>query len=183
MRFYPAGMKAGRLWAMTAIAAAALLGGACGNDAAGTPAGGSKATGSAAGHGGSAQPSCALAPSALVNSTLGVAMGEPEQAVNSVVTVCKYSPTSGIGGVTVRFQTNDDAAGFAAGRSGFDESDQPTTDVPGLFDEAFSSTLGHGDLAVNTVVARNGGITILVSSSASLDKEKQLISKLFAALG
>jgi hypothetical protein len=179
-------MSARRLWAVTAIAAVALLAGACGNKAGGTPAGGNNAAGSGTvGTGGDAtnKPSCALAPAALVNSTLGVSMGEPEETVNSVVTACRYASTSGSGSVTVRFQTNEDAAGFARARSGFDDSGQRTTDVPGFFDQAFSSTLGSGEFAINTIVARKGSVEILVTSHASLDKEKELVRRIFAALG
>jgi hypothetical protein len=180
-------MNARRLCAITAIAVAAVLVSACGNDAGSAPAGGNSPTMSSSnggtGGGVPGKPSCALVPASLVNSVLGVSMGEPAETVNSVVMVCDYAPTSGNGGVTVRFQSNEDETGFALGRAGFKDSGQPTVDLPGFFDQAFSSTLGNGTLTVNTVVARKGTIEILVTSHAPIEKEKDLITKIFAALG
>ncbi len=148
---------------------------ACGPDAdpaAGPPAAGGSGPG----------PTCALAPSTVVSSALGIPIGEPVQTVNKTVTLCAY-PSAGSGSVTVRFETGESAAGFAVARAGFTNSGQPTVDVPGLFDEAFSSTLGRGDIAVNTVVARHGSVDILITSGASVDRERALITTLFGSLG
>jgi hypothetical protein len=169
--------------AITVTLAAAGCGGGTSNS--GDP--GNQGTNNSANNNGNNQankgPSCALAPASLVNATLGVSMNNPTETVNSVVTVCNYAPGSGSGGVTVRFQTNEDAAGFEVGKSGFTDSDQPVTDIPGFFDQAFSSTLGRGEIVVNTVVARQGSVEILVTSHATIDKEKELVTKLFGALG
>ncbi len=128
-----------------------------------------------------AQPTCALVPASLVNSALGTDVGDPAQTINGIVTVCEFKGAKA-GHVTVRFQTGDDSASFAAGRAGFDSNGEPTKDVAGFADEAYSSTLGSGDLAINTLVARQGSVEILVSSEADLDAEKTLERQLFAKL-
>jgi hypothetical protein len=108
-------------------------------------------------------------------------MGEPNKTVSGIVTVCTYVSAKS-GTVLVRFQTKEDAAGFAVGRQGFESSGQKTTDVSGLGDQAFSSTLGGGTIAVTTVVARKGEVEVLVTSRAPVDKETALITTIFAAL-
>lgn len=131
---------------------------------------------------GGTKPSCGVAPASLVSSTLGVTVGEPQETDNGRVVTCLYAPGADSSAVTVRFQTGTGAAEFTAGRQGFASTNQPTTDVPGFADEAYSSTLGSGAMAVNTLVARRGELEILVSSSASIDAEKALIQRLLDAL-
>lgn len=178
-------MMTRRPWAVAAIATVALLAGAC----AGTTGSGSSPAGSGTNTGGGPRGNaglkvdCGSVPASVVNAALGIPVGEPNQTVNSVVTLCQYASTSGSETVLVRFQTNEDAAGFARAKAGFTDSGQPTTDIAGFFDQAFSSSLGSGDLAVNTVVARKGSVEILVTSPAPVDKEKELITKIFAAIG
>lgn len=130
---------------------------------------------------GSAQPTCALVSASLVNAALSADVGNPVQTVNSIVTVCEFSGQKA-GHVTVRFQTSEDAASFAVGRKGFDANGEPTRDVAGFADQAYSSTLGSGDLVLNTLVARQGSVEILVSSKADVDAEKTLERQLFAKL-
>jgi hypothetical protein len=133
--------------------------------------------------GGTKQPACSLVPASLVGSSLGLTVGEATETTNSVVTVCDYKiTTGGSGTVTVRFQTRADEAGFARGRKGFADSGQPVKDVPGFFDQAYSSTLGSGKIAVYTLVARRGDTEILVTSHATIDKEQALITAVFGLL-
>jgi hypothetical protein len=169
------------LGAVGGIVLAVLLAG-CSGGSAGHP--GHSASGTAAatatGHA-SAQPTCALVPASLVNTALGSDVGAPAQTLNGSVTVCEYNGAKA-GHVIVRFQTGEDAASFATGREGFDSNGEPTKTVTGFADEAYSSTLGAGDLAVVTLVARTGPVEILVTSSASLDAEKALERQLFARL-
>jgi hypothetical protein len=130
---------------------------------------------------GAAQPTCALVPASLVNAALSADVGDPDQTINSIVTVCDFNGPKA-GHVTVRFQTSEDAASFAVGRKGFDDNGEPTKDVAGFADEAYSSSLGSGDLAINTLVARQGPVEILVSSQAALHAEETLERQLFAKL-
>ena len=173
-----------RLSLATVAAAAALLITGCGgtDDGGGSGSGGGNAGGGNAGGGGqSSTPSCALVPASLVNSTLGTQVGDPDETNNSPVIVCNYSSTDS-SSVLVRFQINNDAAGFARGKQGFTDSGQATVDIAGFQDEAFSSSMGTGLSAVNSLVARKGSVEVMVVSSASTDKEKALIQKIFDAL-
>ncbi len=131
-----------------------------------------------------ADPTCALAPTQMVGAALGSAVGQPSQAVNrtSVATVveCTYS-TAGPDDVTIRFQTKEDASGFAEGKSNF-AGGPPVKDIAGLEDQAYVSavSLGGGS-ALTTLVARKGTLEIEVVSRASLSSEETLVSKIFAA--
>jgi hypothetical protein len=125
--------------------------------------------------------SCALAPAAVVKSTLSIDVSPPAQVANGAATECTY--LSGVGGstVTVRMQTGDGAEAFAIGRRGFDEGGQPTSDVSGLGDEAYMSSTEFGDVVTNTLVARKGAVEVLVAAAAPVAAEKALIQKVFEA--
>jgi len=169
------------LGAVGGIVLAILLLG-CSSPSAGHPSHSASQTASATATGRtSAQPTCALVPASLVNTTLGSDVGAPAQTLNGSVTVCEYNGAKA-GHVIVRFQTGEDAASFATGRKGFDSNGEPTKTVTGFADEAYSSTLGTGDRAVVTLVARAGPVEILVTSSAGLDAEEALEKQLFAKL-
>jgi hypothetical protein len=128
-------------------------------------------------------PTCKTAPAALLNSVLGVNVGEPDEQTLDTVVVCRYPLRSGISNVLVRFQLGESAAMFRAGRDGFDSNGQPTKDVSGVGDEAYSSTIGQGDLTSNTLVARSGPVEILITSPATIDAEKLLAQQLITAIG
>jgi hypothetical protein len=123
-------------------------------------------------------------PASLVNSALGTDLAAPSQnAVNST-TVCQYQGTKA-GAVIIRVQTDDTAAGFAAERVTFEKSGQPTKDLAGFGDQAYTN-VKHMPLNLpdmNTLVARKGQVEILVTSSASLAAEQNLEQQLFTKIG
>jgi hypothetical protein len=122
-----------------------------------------------------------MAPATLVNTVLGSDVQPPKVINNGPVVGCTYpSPTAFI--VIVRFETDTDAATFARAKAGFTQNKLPVTDVVGFQDEAYSSTTGSGDHLVNTLVARKGSVEILVVAPATIDREKDLEGRLFAAL-
>ena len=174
--------------AVTAAASALLAG--CGGGGSGSsqppvaqPSASTPA--SAAAHGGGAQAvSCDLVPASLVNSALGTDLGAATQSSAPNAIACQFKGTKA-GAVEIRIQTGDDAAGFAAARSTFEASGQPTKDYAGFADEAYTSTqqmpLGLPD--VNTLVARQGAVEILVASSASITAERGLEQQIFAKVG
>jgi hypothetical protein len=171
---------------VTVAAVAALFVAGCSGDGGGSSSGGSGAGNAGGGNAGGGNtggqtPSCALVPASLVNASLGTSVGDPDETNNSPVILCNYSSPD-FQTVLVRFQINNDAAGFARGKQGFADSGQPTVDIAGFQDEAYSSSMGTGPSAVNSLVARKGSVEVMVVSSASIDKEKDLIQKVFAAL-
>ncbi len=123
---------------------------------------------------------CSKAPEEVVGAALQLNLVHPKQTVNQNVVVCQYEG----GGVDtmVRFQTESDADAFARGKKGFTDSGQRVTDLGGFFDEAYTSTLGAGEVVQNTLVARKGDIEILVTSAANFEQEKKLVTELFGRL-
>ncbi|MBM0258807.1 hypothetical protein [Micromonospora sp. 4G55] len=115
----------------------------------------------------------------LIAATLAATPDEAERTVNGTVILCRYNS-----GTLVRFQLNSSAAAFAQGRAGFESSGQPTAQVDGLLDEAFSSSLGGVGTTkpVNTLVARKAAVEIMVSSRAPFDKQRSLIEKIAGTL-
>lgn len=130
---------------------------------------------------GDSQPSCRLAPASLVNTALGTDLAEPTQEINGPVTVCQYVGKAA-GHVTVRFETGQSATIFQQVRKSFADNGQPTKDVHGLVDEAFFSTISGANFTLNTLVARQGPIEILVTSKADVGAEETLEMQLFAKL-
>jgi hypothetical protein len=127
----------------------------------------------------SKEPSCALAPPSLIKSALGLDVGAPTSATNPPVVGCTYP---GERSVIVRFQSGEDASSFTRGRQGFERTGQPTTDVAGFQDQAYTASTEFGDIVSTTLVARRGPVEILVTSTATLDQEKALLTTLFTAL-
>ncbi|MGE5131300.1 MAG: hypothetical protein ACM32E_00135 [Gemmatimonadota bacterium] len=124
---------------------------------------------------------CDLAPASLVNSALGTDLGAPSQTTAGSATACEYKGTKA-GAVEIRIQTGDSAAIFAVERKAFDATGQRTKSYPGFGDEAFIN-VKHMPLSlpdVNTLVARQGSVEILVVSTASLTAEQTLEQQLFA---
>jgi hypothetical protein len=121
---------------------------------------------------------CRLAPASLVGSTLGVRVGEPRENDNDPVTICTYPAAADPAGVVVRFRSGADPDSFAAGKLGFSANGQPTRDVSGFADEAYTTSRG----ATTTLVARKGEVEILVTAKAPISHEKALAQKLFDAV-
>jgi hypothetical protein len=138
----------------------------------------------AAPNAGSAALTCDLVPASMVNAALGTDLGNPTQSAGAGAVACEFQGAKA-GTVMIRIQKGDDAAAFATERKTFDTSGQPTQDYAGLGDEAYTSTktmpLGLPD--VTTLVAREGSVEILVSSSASTAAEQALEQQLFAKVG
>jgi hypothetical protein len=174
--------------AVTAAASAALLAGCGGGSASSQPpvAQPSASTSApAAAHGaGATAVSCDLVPASLVNSVLGTDLGAATQSSAPDAIACQFKGAKA-GAVEIRIQTGDDAARFAAGRGTFEASGQPTKDYAGFADQAYTSTqkmpLGLPD--VNTLVARQGTVEILVAASASITAERSLEQQIFAKVG
>jgi hypothetical protein len=170
-----------------AIACTVLLGSAgCGSAGSGATAAAapSSATSSAprtAAPAGGGKPDCSLAPASMVGAALGVDIKDgPTAMSNTLVTECSYT-TPAFDDVTIRFETQENAQGFALGKQGFGAA--KVTDVAGFQDEAYYNAIGIGVGTITTLVARKGAVEIEVSSKAPLDREKALETQLFAALG
>jgi hypothetical protein len=121
-------------------------------------------------------PACPTA--ATIKTELGLDVKEATIEGNAPVRVCQFAPGGTTGSAIVRFQGKEDAQQFATAKQIFKDSGQPVTDVTGLGDEAYSSTLGSSKIVINTIVARKGSLEVLITSQASLEQEKAFAAKL-----
>jgi hypothetical protein len=164
------------------LASAFLLAG-CGSSGSTSSQPTAAAASSAAGGAKSSQVTCDLVPASLVNSALGTDLGAPTQTIAGNATACEFKGAKA-GAVEIRIQTDDNAAIFATERKTFDTTGQPTKDYAGFGDEAYTNIkhmpLGMPDM--NTLVARQGSVEILVSSTASIAAERALEQQVFATV-
>jgi hypothetical protein len=179
------------------VAAAVLLAG-CGSAASSSPASGAAAEANsssapasataaasqaAAGSGAASALTCALAPSTMVSSDLGVSgLGAPKQEFKDGGAFCVYSGSNAL--VSLNLLNGSTADEMSAEQQTMAKSEQ-TKAFPGLGDEAFSATLsgGEGVPSSNTLVARQGTVEIMVVSNADVSAEKSLEEHLFAKIG
>jgi hypothetical protein len=130
-----------------------------------------------------AAPGCALAPVSLIKETLNLDVNPPSQSTADSETECTYLPVGGANAVVIRFAVDEDATSFAGRRHDSDSSGEPTSDVPGVGDEAYSSTTEFGETITIATTARKGTVVIELVADATVDKEKALLTRLFAAVG
>jgi hypothetical protein len=154
--------------------------GAAGAPPSSAPAPADAAASRGAGTGATASLTCALAPSSLVSTDLGVAgLGDPKQVVHDGSASCVYSGPKGI--VSLNLINDATTDKMSVEQQTMAKAEQ-TKAVAGLGDEAFSATLAEGDggLSANTLVARQGAVEIMVVSNADVTAEKSLEQHLFA---
>jgi hypothetical protein len=119
----------------------------------------------------------------MVQSALGLSVGSPTSQVNGAVTVCTYSGTGSTPAtVIVRFETGMTQAGFATAKAGFGQHGEPTTDVNGLGDAAYSSTLGAAQFQQNTIVVLKGSTELLISAPATLAQVEALANQILPSI-
>ena len=128
-------------------------------------------------------PTCALVPAAVIKASLNLTVSEPTQTTIGSTVTCEYGPANGTPAVIVKFTTGEDKDSFARARRSLDNGGQPTSDVPGLLDEAYVSSTEHGDAVTNSLVARKGSTTISVVAAATLESEKSLVVKVLGGAG
>ncbi|MBB5957719.1 hypothetical protein FHS29_004314 [Saccharothrix tamanrassetensis] len=124
--------------------------------------------------------SCAKAPEDVVGAALQLNLNHPRETINGTVVTCQYD--GGGASTMVRFQTKSDAAAFAKGKEEFGGNGQKVKDLPDFHDNAYTGTLGTGEVVQNTLVARKGPVEILVTSGANFEQEKKLVTQLFERL-
>ena len=130
-----------------------------------------------------AAPTCALVPAAVIKANLNVAVSEPTQTASGSTVTCDYRPADGALTVIIKFTTGEDRDSFARGRRSLDDGGEPTSDVPGLLDEAYLSSTEFDDIVTNSLVARKGSTTMSVAAVAPVEAEKSLIAKVLGGAG
>ncbi|MGD0321373.1 MAG: hypothetical protein ABSC00_07210 [Acidimicrobiales bacterium] len=125
-------------------------------------------------------PSCDQAPVSEVGQALGLHLQSPSSQVTGTVTVCTYSGSPGP--VTIRFQSGESSSTFEAAEQSFQQHGEPTTDVPGLGDAAYSSTVGSGQFQDNTIVVLKGSVELLITAPVVLDDINALARQILPSI-
>ncbi len=115
------------------------------------------------------ETACALVSAADVNAIMGTTVSAPKAVVRGSVTTCTYRSATLSKSVIIEYDTAATAASFAAGRSEIGQHGGSTTAIGGLGNgtRAYSFTLNSSGAPVNTVVALQGTLQTIVSSTAS----------------
>jgi hypothetical protein len=125
---------------------------------------------------------CTQVPTARINATLGTKLTAVKQLRNGSVTVCNYAQGALTDKVTVRYQTGMNAASFLATETGFTSHNEPVTAIPGFGSKAFTSTIGGGVYARNSLSALKGSTDVLISASVPLGNVEALMHRILATL-
>jgi hypothetical protein len=125
---------------------------------------------------------CGKASAAVVKSTLGFTVTEPQESFDETEIECTYRPVGNGNALVVKFRTGQDAASFTRIRHESDNTGKPTMDVDGVGDQAYATSDEFGDMVSNTLVARKGSVQMLVTAPAPIDQEKAFVKAVFAAL-
>ncbi|MEV0678095.1 hypothetical protein AB0I60_16430 [Actinosynnema sp. NPDC050436] len=123
---------------------------------------------------------CTKAPADVVGAALQLNLKHPRQEVDGRLITCHYEGGGAV--TTVRFATGSDAASFARGKEGFGSGSRRAKDLPGFFDEAWTGSLGTGEVLVNTLAARKGAVEVVLTSGANFEQEKKAVTKIFEGL-
>jgi len=126
-----------------------------------------------------AAPTCANVPAAVIKASLNIAVGEPAQTTSGSTVTCEYGALN----VIIKFTTGVDKDSFARERRSLDNGGQPTSDVPGLVDEAYASSTESGNTVTNSLVARKGSTAMSVAAAAPIEAEKSLVAKVLGSSG
>lgn len=126
---------------------------------------------------------CALIPSSLVASTLGMELQPPMASFSAEEVHCTYQPVEDGGRtIQVHFRLSQDHERFLAVR---EESEIPgvsIADLPGVGDEAFYTSSEFGDVVTNTVTARQGSVVLTVGAPSPLEDVTELVRQVFDQL-
>ena len=128
-------------------------------------------------------PTCANVPAAVIKANLNLTVGEPTPRTNGSTVTCESRSADGALTVVIKFTTGEDKDSFARGRRALDNGGQPTSDVPGLLDEAYVSSTESGTTVTNSLVARKGSTTMAVAAAAPIEAEKSLVTKVLGGAG
>jgi hypothetical protein len=126
---------------------------------------------------------CALIPSSLVASTLGMELQPPAASFSAEEVHCTYQPVDEGGRtIQVHFRLSQDHERFLAVR---EESEIPgvsIADLPNVGDEAFYTSSEFGDVVTNTVTARQGSVVLTVGAPTPLEDVTDLVRQVFDQL-
>lgn len=182
-----------KIQSLLAVAVAALFVTACSDDKGPGQSsgggvsddGGSNGTGSSSTSPTSERaPSCTVTATSEIRSTLTEPnIGEPEESHDfddaPKVTLCLYPEGTLPSKVSIQYGVGITDERWAEIKKSFPENDMPTTPVPGLGDDAITTSSTNPNLpTLTTVNARKGSHYVQVVSRQSLEPIKTLVASL-----
>jgi hypothetical protein len=126
--------------------------------------------------------SCGLISTAQINRVLKTSVGAPKVIRNGAVTVCTYPQGHLTDKLLIRYETGMNPTTFDATKTGFTSHGEPVTVTSGFGSTAFTSTIGSGTYAVNSLAALKGTTGLLVSASTSLARVEMLSTRILHSL-
>jgi hypothetical protein len=106
----------------------------------------------------------------------------PASTSQPPVLLCTYSDGTNPDSVLIRYQTGVSMADFNTAKQGFNDHGEPTTDISGLGDAAYSSTVPGTTPPANTVVVLSGSVEVLITSSATATQMEALAREILPKL-
>jgi hypothetical protein len=126
---------------------------------------------------------CALIPSSLVASTLGMQLQPPTASFSAHEVHCTYLPVEDGGRtIEVHFLLSQDHGGFVAVREASEIPGVQIADLPDVGDEAFYTSSEFGDVVTNTVTARQGSVVLTVGAPSPLEEVTDLVRQVLDQL-
>jgi hypothetical protein len=126
-----------------------------------------------------AVPSCTTVTPAKIKTALGIVVKSPSVTKGGTGTTCMYAPNSMI----VQLGGGFSKASLKTVKASFNQHSEPTTTVTGIGDAAFTSTLGSGKYATNTIVVDKGSTELLITvPMVSLTKVEALAKAILPAM-
>jgi hypothetical protein len=126
--------------------------------------------------------SCSSVSPAMINAALGTSVTAPKVTKNGPVTVCAYPQGNLPQQALVRFQSKTTAKSFKVAESQFTAHGEPVASISGYGSMAYTSSIGTGAYAANTIVALKGSNELLVTAIAPLGSVEQLATQILAKM-
>ena len=124
------------------------------------------------------QTACALISAAQVKQTMGSTVATPSAQVDGSVTTCTYKAADRSRSVIIGYDTAATSTSFTQDRSQIQSRQGPTTTIPGLGDQAYSSSAKTGQETVNTVVTLQGSLQTIVTGTSTLAQVKSMAEEI-----
>lgn len=126
---------------------------------------------------------CALVPSSLVASTLGLQLHPPTASFSAEEVRCTYLPMDEGGRtIQVHFLIAQDHERFVAVREESETLGVSVADLPDVGDEAFYTSSEFGEVVTNTVTARQGSVVLTIGAPSPLEDVTTLVRQVFDQL-
>jgi hypothetical protein len=123
--------------------------------------------------------SCSKVSATEIKKALGITVGTTKVTTVGSSTTCTYTHST----MTVKISAGFSSASFTTDRKSFDSHGEPTKTVSGLGSSAFSSTIGSGSYATNTVVVLKGSTELLITATqVNLAKVEGLAKTVLSAI-